>query len=231
VSAVRHIRDGAPNDERSQEFGGSFQGFIEAFQRRYNHEGTALQLVQMVTDTFPSFRDEHWFEGRRIFFWKRAQILVAETWAAFSPRSDTDPHPLFPRGISQLTMFADYRVPQILHHLRLLTYPPSLVRLLEARVEFPSGSDDGIDATREEVAIRAASIVAVERVAAALRGRTGRLGSVQRPGRLFPLGFGEEDRGGGRSGRGDQDAAYAPRAPDAVHLVLNGFSGGGVCLR
>ena len=48
-----------------QEYGGSFQGFIEAFQRRYNDDGTALQLVQMVTDTFPSFRDEHWFEGRR----------------------------------------------------------------------------------------------------------------------------------------------------------------------
>ena len=48
-----------------QEFGGSFQGFIEAFQRRHNHDGTALQLAQMVTDTFPSFRDEHWFEGRR----------------------------------------------------------------------------------------------------------------------------------------------------------------------
>lgn len=72
-------------------------------------------------------------------------------------------------------MFADYRVPQILHHLRLLTYPPSLVRLLEARVEFPSSSN-GIDATREEVAIRAASIVAVERVAAALRA-DGRAGS------------------------------------------------------
>ena len=48
-----------------QEFGGSFQGFTEAFQRRYNYDGTALQLAQMVTDTFPSFCDEHWFEGRR----------------------------------------------------------------------------------------------------------------------------------------------------------------------
>ena len=95
--------------------------------------------------------------------------MVAETWAAFSPRSDTDAHPLFPRGISQLTMFADYRVPQILHHLRLLTYAPALVRALESRAEFPTG------VAREEVAIRAASVVAVERVAAALRadGRAG----------------------------------------------------------
>jgi hypothetical protein len=88
--------------------------------------------------------------------------MIAETWAAFSPSSDTDPHPLFPRGIGQLTMFADYRVPQILHHLRILTYDPTLVSSLKAHEEFPSGA-------REEMAIRAASIIAVERVAAALR--------------------------------------------------------------
>ncbi|KAI9443614.1 hypothetical protein H4582DRAFT_1209207 [Lactarius indigo] len=148
-------------------FGGSFQGFIEAFQRQYNYDASGLQLAQMVADTFPSFRDEHWFEGRQIFFWKRAQILTAETWAAFSPApgsaSEQQPHPLFPRGIAQLTMFADYRVPQILHHLRLLTYAPALVHTLRTRELLVSG------VSREEVAIRAASIVAVERVAAALR--------------------------------------------------------------
>jgi hypothetical protein len=79
------------------------------------------------------------------------------------PATLQDPHPLFRRGIKQLTMFADYRVPQILHHLRLLTYAPALVRKLRAREMFASGL------AREEIAIRAASIVAVERVAAALR--------------------------------------------------------------
>ncbi|KAI0269981.1 hypothetical protein BC834DRAFT_581236 [Gloeopeniophorella convolvens] len=154
-------------------FGGTFQGFIEEFQRRHNYNGTALQLVQMVTDTFPSFRDEHWLDGRRIFIWKRAQILAAETWAAFSPPSEEEPHPFFPHGIAQLTMFADYRVPQILHHLRLLTYPPALTRALETHEPFASGAP-------EELAIRAASIVAVERVAAAMRadGRAGAVSSV-----------------------------------------------------
>ena len=88
--------------------------------------------------------------------------MVAETWAAFSPSSGTESHPLFPHGIGQLTMFADYRVPQILHHLRILTYAPTLICSLEAQEEFPTGA-------REEIAIRAASIIAVERVAAALR--------------------------------------------------------------
>jgi len=54
-------------------------------------------------------------------------------------------------------MFADYRVPQILHHLKVLTYPSSLLALLESGHHFEHGS-------KEEVSIRAASIVAVERV-------------------------------------------------------------------
>ena len=94
-----------------------------------------------------------------MFIWKRAQILVAELWAAFYPPSPDAPHPLFPSGpaIHQLTMFADYRVPQILHHLRIISYPPSFIKALRSHKSFPTGC-------REEVSIRAASIVAVERV-------------------------------------------------------------------
>lgn len=96
-----------------------------------------------------------------VYFLKRAQILVAETWAAFFPAPSTSNqilHPIFPGGgIHQLTMFADYRVPQILHHLKILTYPPTLLTLLESGHYLEHGS-------KEEVSIRAASIFAVERV-------------------------------------------------------------------
>jgi len=54
-------------------------------------------------------------------------------------------------------MFADYRVPQILHHLRIITYPASLLRKLHVHTPVRSGS-------REEVSLRSASIIAVERV-------------------------------------------------------------------
>lgn len=162
-----------------QDFGGSFYGFMQAFRHRHSDRGTALQLVKMVADTFPPFRDEHMLHGQRgtprplalirvadltasfclVYIWKRAQILVAETWAAFYPKDPSAPHPLFPAcpAIDELTMFADYRVPQILHHLRMLTYPPELVNMLKALTSIASGS-------REELSIRAASIVAVERV-------------------------------------------------------------------
>ncbi|CAA7262957.1 unnamed protein product [Cyclocybe aegerita] len=142
-------------------FGGSFKGFLDEFQRRYDGQGTSLDLVRMVTDTFPSFRDEVYYEGTKVCLWKRAQILVAETWAAFFPFSAEDPHPLFPGPngpeIRRLTMFADYRVPQILYHLCILAYPPSLLRKLHAHTPLPSGS-------KEEVSLRAASVIAVERV-------------------------------------------------------------------
>ncbi len=133
----------------------------------------------MVAETFPSFRDETLIDGHKgarvslpfvflidlaesVYLWKRAQILVAETWAAFYPppgSSPPTPHPIFPSGaeIHLLTMFADYRVPQILHHLRILSYPPALVGLLQRGVMLENGSS-------EEVSLRAASIIAVERV-------------------------------------------------------------------
>ncbi|KAF8630944.1 hypothetical protein AX17_005301 [Amanita inopinata Kibby_2008] len=47
------------------DFGGSYLGFIEAFHKRHDGKGTALDLVKMVTETFPSFRDETHLNGRK----------------------------------------------------------------------------------------------------------------------------------------------------------------------
>jgi len=159
-----------------QDYGGSFANLIRDLQQKTPNL-TALDVVLKVIEVFPSFRDVTTYEGREglpdhhspllsasltrplsVHFLKRAQILVAETWAAFFPSSNQIPHPILPGGgIHQLTMFADYRVPHILHHLKILIYPPSLLALLESGHYFEHGS-------REEVSIRAASIVAVERV-------------------------------------------------------------------
>ena len=48
----------------SQQFGGSFQGFHHAFLEKYKGQGTALQLVKMVTESFPTFRDETFYQGQ-----------------------------------------------------------------------------------------------------------------------------------------------------------------------
>ena len=44
--------------------------------------GSAGKLVNLLAKNLPSFRDESHFEGRRVRFLKRAQIMVADLWAA-----------------------------------------------------------------------------------------------------------------------------------------------------
>ncbi|TKA35916.1 hypothetical protein B0A54_12363 [Friedmanniomyces endolithicus] len=47
-----------------------------------NH--SAGKLVNLLAQHFPCFRDETRFDGRKVRFLKRAQIFVADLWAAFS---------------------------------------------------------------------------------------------------------------------------------------------------
>jgi len=124
-----------------------------------------MHVVRKVVDAFPSFRDQVTIDRRPVYFWKRAQILVAETWAAFHPEDlRREPHPLFPNGVAELTMFADYRVPQILNQLKVIDYPATLIRTLKVGRVLQPGS-------REEVSIRSASILAVEQIRDAIKAK------------------------------------------------------------
>jgi hypothetical protein len=115
---------------------------------------SARALVAALARELPGFRDEAIYKGRRVFFYKRAQILVADLWAAYGRQRDGD-SPFAFRDIEALTMFADYRVPQLLMPLGVLHYSPELAAAVEGRCELGPGSE-------EEVEIRAASVQAVE---------------------------------------------------------------------
>ena len=54
-----------------------------------------------MVDNFPCFNDRHYFEGERVRFHKRAQILVADLWACFEGESHGQFH-----DIDCITMFA-----------------------------------------------------------------------------------------------------------------------------
>jgi hypothetical protein len=60
-----------------QDFEGSVINLIE----QANH--SAAGLVNLLAKHFPCFRDEARFEGKTVRFLKRAQIFVADLWAAF----------------------------------------------------------------------------------------------------------------------------------------------------
>jgi hypothetical protein len=88
----------------------------------------------------------------QVFFWKRAQILAADL-AGARVRAFKD--------LGRLTMFADYRVPQILRAEGVLLYSAGLERKVDEKQELPQGQE-------EEVEIRAATVQAVERLRAAV---------------------------------------------------------------
>lgn len=99
-------------------------------------KSSAARLVNILARDFRCFRDESPFEGRRkpVRFLKRAQIFVADVWACF----DGEGYGSF-RDIDKITMFADYRVPQILNSMGALYYSPKLVSAITRKEQLKSG--------------------------------------------------------------------------------------------
>lgn len=98
--------------------------------------GSAAELVNLLARDFSCFRDEHHYEGRNkpVRFLKRAQILVADIWACFEGQSYGE----F-RDIDKITMFADYRIPQILITLGALYCSPPVAVAIKDKRMFKSG--------------------------------------------------------------------------------------------
>lgn len=94
--------------------------------------------MNLLAKDFECFRDEHRFEGRRkpIRLLKRAQILVADIWACFEGEGYGE----F-RDIDKITMFADYRIPQMLHSMGCLSYSPPLDAAIRAKKDVPAGGN------------------------------------------------------------------------------------------
>jgi hypothetical protein len=147
--------------------------------------GSAVAVLRMLASDFSSYRDGRVFAGKFVWFLKRAQIFVADVWAAFegevlksklsfffffffffsrfvlfvSPRllqsQQTQGLGRFD-DIDSLTMFADYRVPQQLCALGVLRYSERLRKILE---------NESKELTPDlEAEIRGCSIEAVERL-------------------------------------------------------------------
>ena len=137
---------------------GSFTKVLEAAAN------SAPRLLELVLANFPCFRDVAEFEGRRVGLHKRAQILVADLWCLFEGAGAGGM-----QGVDQLTMFADYRVPQSLQHYGVFVYEEEMMEALREERLLAAGS-------RWEVEIRGCSIEAVERITARVREELARRG-------------------------------------------------------
>lgn len=125
-------------------FNGSFVNCIT------QANGSCQKLLEIILDNFSVFQDSNEYRGNVVHFCKRAQILVADVWACFEGKGLG-----FFHDIDQITMFADYRVPQALIAIGALEYSQELTEFLKSGVTMEVGDE-------RESEIRACSIWAVE---------------------------------------------------------------------
>ncbi len=121
--------------------------FVNALQ---DAKRSAVKLVNDVVTHFPCFNDIAEYHGQTVYFYKRAQLLAADLYGAFEGQG----YGAFD-DLSELTIFADYKLPQVLRHHRVLEYDDYLANIVDNYIHCAPGSP-------EEVEIRAATIQAVE---------------------------------------------------------------------
>lgn len=111
---------------------------------------SAVALALLLAEHFPSFRDVAHYRNNEVRFLKRAQICCSDLSSAFTGEkwgAFTD--------LDQLTIFADYKLPQVLRHYSILEYHPVLAARVDSQQLLPAESP-------EEIEIRAATIWACE---------------------------------------------------------------------
>jgi hypothetical protein len=132
------------------QFDGSFINLIRAA------ENDVVALVRLLVTRFPSFDDVATLAGHIVAFYKRAQLSAAMLYEAFDGAGPGDL-----RRVEELTVFADYKLPQVLRRLSILRYAPHLADQVDRREPLKAGS-------REDVEIRVATVWAGELMRRAL---------------------------------------------------------------
>jgi hypothetical protein len=157
-----------------KDYHGDASGLVEAAG------GSAENLVALLVERMPSFRDVAEYQGHGVSFYKRAQIFCADLYGAFEGKRWGQFE-----DIDRLTAFADYKLPQVLRHLGILCYGEALAQRIDRMVPLEQGRP-------EEIEIRANTIWAVEMIRKEMA-RLGRpLNAFEVDWILWNLGQGEE---------------------------------------
>jgi len=127
-----------------KKFDGDFTNVI----KRAN--GDSQKLLELIVNNFPSFEDSSIYKGKKVYFYKRAQLLVSDIYQAFHGHEFSKL-----RNIDQLTACADYKLPLVLRRLGIFEYSTYLANKIDNKIMIEKDSP-------EEIEIRANTIWAVE---------------------------------------------------------------------
>lgn len=125
-----------------------FEGSVEKLIK--TAENSAVKLLSIIVENFKCFRDEAEYQSTKVSFYKRAQIFIGDIWSCFNNKGIG-----YFKDIEKITMFADYRVPQVLIYFNVMEYNEKLLNELRKDIILKNGD-------KYEVEIRGCSIHAVE---------------------------------------------------------------------
>jgi hypothetical protein len=129
-----------------ERYDGDFGKFVK------DANGDAHKLLEMIIGQLAAFEDIASYKGKTIYFYKRAQLLIEDINQVFGGEGYGD---LI--NLDGFTACADYKLPQSLRKLGIISYSKNLKEKIDNLVQLPKGSP-------EEVEIRANTIWAVEMI-------------------------------------------------------------------
>ncbi|KAI7868908.1 hypothetical protein BDF14DRAFT_1874459 [Spinellus fusiger] len=128
---------------------------------------SAARLVSALVKALAGFQDTYCVQGQEVLIYKKAQLLVYHLWVFFR---DHDPERFDFEDVGALTVFADNVIPTLLVHLGIVTIPQAWKEDIEANRD--------IGGERATV-LRAASIVACERIVQLARSSVGPVSTMK----------------------------------------------------
>ena len=153
-----------------EKFNGDFANLIK------KANGDSQKLLRLIVENFPSFEDSSIYKGRRVYFYKRAQLLISDIFQAF------DGHKFGKlRNITELTACADYKLPFVLRRLGIFSYSYYLADKIDNQIQIDKDSE-------EEIEIRANTIWVVELIKQKLKKKIPHVGSIHINDHLWMLG-------------------------------------------
>ncbi len=110
-----------------------------------------IDLLNLIIENFPSFSDTRTYNGKTIYFYKLAGLVVSDILHIIELKENRLV------DYSHLVGCADYKIPQILRGLNILEYDLELAELVDKLQEIEENSN-------YEVEIRANMIVALKKI-------------------------------------------------------------------
>ncbi|MFN8670897.1 MAG: queuosine salvage family protein [Candidatus Sericytochromatia bacterium] len=109
---------------------------------------SAIDLIKIIIDLYPSFRDFSFYKNNKYPILKRAQLIPAMIFGRYQNQNPFN-------DINNLIVFSDYKIPQTLRNFGLIEYSQSLAEKIQNQEIITNQS-------LEEIEIRLSSIFICE---------------------------------------------------------------------